>query len=61
LAYAGYQMKLAHYGDIFDRVASDKTFTWLDPALICLGGAFLVSVVLFVGFWRFYAGERPPR
>ncbi len=57
LTDAVYQSRLAQHGDIFDRVVSQQTWTWVQPMLISLGGAFLVGVVLFVGLWRCYAGD----
>jgi hypothetical protein len=59
-AYAVIQAKLSHHGDIFDRLVADKAFTWIEPTLICTTGAFLIVLVLFVGFWKSHSDSRPP-
>ena len=59
LAYAAYQAGLSRHGDIFDRLVSDNAFTWIEPRLISIAGAFLVTFVLFVGLWRSHGDDRP--
>ncbi len=60
LAYAAVQAKLSRHGDIFDRLVADKAFAWIEPTLICTTGAFLIVLVLFVGFWKSFSDGRPP-
>jgi hypothetical protein len=59
LAYAAIQAKLSRHGDIFDRLVADKAFTWIEPTLICATGAFLIVLVLFIGFLKSYSDGRP--
>ena len=61
LAYALSQAKVARHGDIFDRLVADKAFAWVEPTLVCIAGAFLVAVILFVGFWKSFGGDEPRR
>jgi hypothetical protein len=60
LAYAAIQAKLSHHGDIFDRIVADNAFTWIEPILICTTGAFLIVLVLFLGFWKSYSDSKLP-
>jgi hypothetical protein len=59
LAYAVRTTKRDYRGDIFDQLVSQQTTAWLQPTLICIGGALLVSIALFVGLWRFYSADAP--
>jgi hypothetical protein len=54
LSYAAYQGQLARFGDIFDRVASEQTQTWVLPTLVAIGGISLVGFVVFIGLWKFH-------
>lgn len=54
LSYVAYQGQLARFGDIFDRVASEQTQTWVLPTLVVIGGISLVGVVVFIGLWTFH-------
>jgi uncharacterized BrkB/YihY/UPF0761 family membrane protein len=38
VAYAAYQMQTARFGDIFDRVVSEQTQTWVVPTLVVITG-----------------------
>ena len=53
LSFAAYQSQSARFGDIFDRVVSEQTQSWVLPALIALVGVTLVGILLFIGFWKF--------
>jgi hypothetical protein len=61
LAYALSQARAAHHGDIFDRIVADKAFAWIEPTLVCITGAFIVAIVLFVGFCKSFGGDEPRR
>ena len=54
LSYAAYQDQLARFGDIFDRVTSEQTQTWVLPTLVVIGGLSLVGFVVFIGLWKFH-------
>jgi hypothetical protein len=53
LAYAAYQMQTARFGDIFDRIVSEQTQTWIAPTLIVIAGISIVGFLLFVGLFMF--------
>ena len=57
LAYAARQMQLARFGDIFDRVVSDQTQTWVVPTLVVIGGVSIVGLLLFIGLYIFRGRE----
>jgi hypothetical protein len=57
LAYAAYQMQLARFGDIFDRVVSNQTQTWVVPTLIVIAGISIVGLLLFIGLYFFRGKE----
>ncbi len=59
LAYAVRTTKRDYRGDIFDRIVAQDTEAWLLPTLICLGGALLVGIAVFVGLWRLYSTDAP--
>jgi hypothetical protein len=54
LSYAAYQDQLARFGDIFDRVVSQQTQTWVLPTLVAIAGMTLVGFIIFIGLWKFY-------
>ena len=54
LSYAAYQDQLARFGDIFDRVVSQQTQTWVLPTLVVIVGITLVGFIIFIGLWKFY-------
>jgi hypothetical protein len=51
VAYAAYQMQLARFGDIFDRL-SRQTQTWVLPTLVVIVGMSLVGFIVFIGLWK---------
>lgn len=53
LVYSARQMQLARSGDVFDRVASQQTQTWVVPTLVAIGGISAVGLFLFVGLYFF--------
>jgi sterol desaturase/sphingolipid hydroxylase (fatty acid hydroxylase superfamily) len=57
LAYAAHQMQLARFGDIFDRVVSEQTQTWVLPVLIVIAGVSIIGLLLFVGLFIFRSRE----
>jgi hypothetical protein len=54
LSYAAYQDQLARFGDIFDRVVSQQTQTWVLPTLVVIVGITLVGFIIFIGLWKFH-------
>jgi hypothetical protein len=54
LSYAAYQSQVARFGDIFDRVVSDQTQTWVLPTLVAIAGISLAGLVVFIGLWKFF-------
>jgi hypothetical protein len=54
VAYATYQIQTARFGDIFDRVVSQQTQTWVLPTLIVIVGISLVGFIVFIGLWKFH-------
>jgi hypothetical protein len=54
LSYAAYQDQLARFGDIFDRVVSQQTETWVLPTLVVIVGITLVGFIIFIGLWKFH-------
>jgi uncharacterized membrane protein YidH (DUF202 family) len=54
LSYAAYQDQLARFGDIFDRVVSQQTQTWVLPTLVVIVGITLVGLIIFIGLWKFH-------
>lgn len=61
LAYAARQMQLARFGDVFDRVVSQQTQSWVVPTLIVIAGISIVGVVLFIGLYMFLGREAKQR
>ncbi len=57
LAYAAHQMQLARFGDIFDRIVSEQTQTWVVPALVVIAGITIVGFLLFIGLYIFRGKE----
>jgi hypothetical protein len=57
LACAAHQMQLARFGDIFDRVVSDQTQTWVVPTLVVIAGISIVGLLLFIGLYIFRGKE----
>ena len=57
LAYAAYQMQTARFGNIFDRISSEWSLTWVVPTLIVIAGISVVGVLLFVGLFIFLEKE----
>ncbi len=56
-AYGVYQTQLAQQGDMFDRIGSEQASIWMRPTLVSIAGAFVASLVLFVGLWRSVGGK----
>jgi hypothetical protein len=54
VAYAAYQMQTARFGDIFDRLVSQQTQTWVLPTLVVIVGISLVGFIVFIGLWKFH-------
>lgn len=52
VAYAAYQMQAARFGDIFDRLVSQQTQTWVLPTLVVIVGISLVGFIVFIGLWK---------
>jgi cobalamin synthase len=59
VAYIAYQMQTARFGDIFDRVVSQQTQTWVVPILIAIAGVSVIGLLLFVGFYMFLDKDSP--
>ena len=53
VAYAAYQMQTGRFGDIFDRVVSEQTQTWVVPMLIVITGISIVGLFIFIGLYMF--------
>jgi len=53
LGYAAHQSQTARFGDIFDRITSDRTQTWVIPVLISVAGISLVGISIFIGLFIF--------
>jgi len=53
VAYAAYQMQTGRFGDIFDRVVSEQTQTWVVPTLIVITGISIVGLFIFIGLYMF--------
>ena len=53
VAYAAYQMQTGRFGDIFDRVVSEQTQTWVVPMLIVNTGISIVGLFIFIGLYMF--------
>ena len=54
VAYATYQIQIARFGDIFDRVVSQQTQTWVLPTLVVIVGLSLVGFIVFIGLLKFH-------
>ena len=53
VAYAAYQMQTGRFGDIFDRVVSEQTQTWVVPTVIVITGISIVGLFIFIGLYMF--------
>ena len=51
LAYAAHQAQLEKYGDIFDRIVSQQTQTWIIPMLIVIAGISAIGILIFIGLF----------
>jgi uncharacterized BrkB/YihY/UPF0761 family membrane protein len=56
LAYSAHQMQLAQFGDIFDRVVSNQTQSWVIPTLVVIIGISVVGTLIFIGLY-IYRGQ----
>ena len=57
LAYSAHEMQLARFGDIFDRIVSEQSQTWVTPALVVIGGFSIIALLLFIGLFFFGGRE----
>jgi len=52
ISFAVYQNKLAHKGDIFDKIVAEQHMIWVSPVLVLLIGLGVTAAVLSIGLWQ---------